>query len=340
MAPSNGRTADTRRSSRSVAQWMLGLLILLAVVASVLMVFSDKLSVTGSIAVIASLWAAVIGAILVTKFRRQADTAEAKSRDLRLVYELQLEREITARRQYELDVETTIRKEVAAESGSELLELQAQVAALRSSLEALLGEPLPEERVALPNERLRELASGIGTNLYQPDDGAMAAHDFASTAPAAADGRHLPQDGGYDIPRAAATDVTEIIPVVTDGEDVVSAQFEQIRPEVDRRDAGPAVQRSEPAVDYQPPAEAYSAMDNPNVARFVEDSPTDAWVPEPSASAPQPQPEPQPEPDVADAELEDSVGRHDNGAGVPFSELVNQLQRPSSSGGGRRRRAD
>lgn len=61
------------------------------------MVINDDMSLAGSLAVIAALWAAVIAAILVTKFRRQAEGAEAKSRDLRLVYELQLEREIAAR---------------------------------------------------------------------------------------------------------------------------------------------------------------------------------------------------------------------------------------------------
>ncbi|MFW0788510.1 DUF6779 domain-containing protein [Gordonia sp. CPCC 205333] len=321
MASSSGRAAETRRSSRSVSQWLLGLLILLALVASVLMVFVDTVSIPGSIAVIAALWAAVIGAILVTKFRRQADSAEAKSRDLRLVYELQLEREITARRQYELDVETTIRKEVAAESGHELLELQAQVAALRASLEVLIGEPLPEDRVALPNEKLRELASGIGTNLYEPDDRVMAAHDFASTAPAAADGRHQPSGGPrYDIPRSDANDMTEIIPVVTDDDEIISTQFEQV----------PAESESHPF------AQAYSAYEqaDPNQPQFTEDAPTDAWQtePEPEVVAEAEAEEP------TEAELEDSVGRHDDGAGVPFSQLLSQLQQTTP--GGRRRRED
>ncbi|WGJ84910.1 DUF6779 domain-containing protein [Gordonia sp. SMJS1] len=234
MTTSNGRAADSRRSSRSTAQWLLGLLIVLALIASILMVFTDRLSITGSLAVIAALWAAVIGAILVTKFRRQAESAEAKSRDLRLVYELQLEREIAARRQYELDVETTIRKEVTAESNEELSELKAQVLALRSSLEMLLGEPLPDQRVALSSEKMRELASGLndesragrrsgapygggfsgdigGVSSYgatYADDGVLAARDFAATAPTADDGRHT---GPVD-----PNEMTEVIPVVTD----------------------------------------------------------------------------------------------------------------------------
>ena len=236
MTTSNGRSAESRRSARSVGQWLLGLLIVLALVASVLMVFTDQLSLAGSTAVIAALWAAVIGAILVTKFRRQAESAEAKSRDLRLVYELQLEREISARRQYELDVEATIRKEVAEESNAELGELKKQVLALRSSLEMLIGEPLPDTRAALGNEKLRELASGLGgaggfagqfggsyttrgsygSGGYAyaaPDDDVVAARDFAATAPAPGKSRRV--SGGVD-----PNEMTEIIPVIRDDDPI------------------------------------------------------------------------------------------------------------------------
>ncbi|OBA63104.1 DUF6779 domain-containing protein [Gordonia sp. 852002-10350_SCH5691597] len=243
MTTSTGRAADTRRSGR-VGQWLVGLLIVLAVVASVLMLFADQISVLGSLAVIAALWAAVIAAILVTRYRRQAESAESKSRDLRLVYELQLEREIAARRQYELDVESTIRKEISDEAGVELAELKAQVLALRSSLEMLLGESLPDQRAALPSEKLRELASGLGGLGAQPghsdpqtgygsgsgypggygqtdytahDDGAVAARDFEQTAPGA---EHRRRDSRpFDVPRRFGSDVdpnemTEVLPVI------------------------------------------------------------------------------------------------------------------------------
>ncbi|MCM3895367.1 hypothetical protein ND991_09110 [Gordonia sputi] len=243
MTTSTGRAADTRRCGR-VGQWLVGLLIVLAVVASVLMLFADQISVLGSLAVIAALWAAVIAAILVTRYRRQAESAESKSRDLRLVYELQLEREIAARRQYELDVESTIRKEISDEAGVELAELKAQVLALRSSLEMLLGESLPDQRAALPSEKLRELASGLGGLGAQPghsdpqtgygsgsgypggygqtdytahDDGAVAARDFEQTAPGA---EHRRRDSRpFDAPRRFGSDVdpnemTEVLPVI------------------------------------------------------------------------------------------------------------------------------
>lgn len=279
MTTSNGRAADSRRSSRSPAQWLLGLLIVLALVASILMVFTDRLSITGSLAVIAALWAAVIGAILVTKFRRQAESAEAKSRDLRLVYELQLEREIAARRQYELDVETTIRKEVTAESNEELSELKAQVLALRSSLEMLLGEPLPDQRVALSSEKMRELASGLndesragrragatfggdfggdlgGVSSYgatYADDGVLAARDFAATAPTTDDGRHT---GPVD-----PNEMTEVIPIVTD--DPISGR---IATEVPPEEAGATTTPAGPAAGDLPDAEASGVASDTEVS--------------------------------------------------------------------------
>ncbi|MDL9938603.1 hypothetical protein QSJ18_17795 [Gordonia sp. ABSL1-1] len=299
MTTSGGRSAETRRSGRSAGQWLLGLLIVLALAASILMVFTDDLSMTASLAVIAALWAAVIGAILVTKFRRQAESAEAKSRDLRLVYELQLEREIAARRQYELDVETTIRKEVAQEGNEELAELKAQVLALRSSLEMLLGESLPEQRTALPNEKLRELASGLGGYAGAPgygsgdypggygsgfataDDGAVAARDFAATAPAADDGRH--QESAVD-----PNELTEVIPIVTD--DPMSGRIATEVPlsEVPTHPgpaggfaaATPAAHADDSVSDaeiVETPAETATAAPNVDRPLFTDETPTDEW---------------------------------------------------------------
>ncbi|WP_168706415.1 DUF6779 domain-containing protein [Gordonia paraffinivorans] len=397
MTTSNGRSADTRRSRRSAAQWLLGLLIVLSLAASILMVFTDRLSITGSLAVISALWAAVIGAILVTKFRRQAESAEAKSRDLRLVYELQLEREIAARRQYELDVETTIRKEVTAEANEELSELKAQVLALRSSLEMLIGEPLPDQRAALSNEKLRELASGLsgsgasthGTSFggvppYEPgyhDDGVLAARDFAATAPAADDGRHAePVD---------PNEMTEVIPIITD--DPISGR---IATEVPLQDADRPVTGPTPYIsttDASPASEQVDAEDvsdaevvdtedadhRPESAASVSDdladdeTPTDEWATTAASGTGSEQQtrdaENQSSADADEVEVPpflSSAGRHETGrpasaysggrrrraadsteaahsAGLPASELLNQLrQQAENSGGGRRRRAD
>lgn len=351
MTTSNGRSADSRRSSRSAAQWLLGLLIVLALAASVLTVFTDRLSILGSLAVIAALWAAVIGAILVTKFRRQAESAEAKSRDLRLVYELQLEREIAARRQYELDVETTIRKEVAAESNEELSELKAQVLALRSSLEMLLGEPLPDQRAALSSEKMRELASGLsGTKPGSPfggefggvppysstydDDGLLAARDFAATAPTSDDGRHIDS--------VDPNEMTEVIPVVTD--DPISGRIATEVPveEVDEHAAGSTPLRArhdqEPSAGTGVAEEVSDAevvddvQADDDASVYTDETPTDEWATgasaEPESADATPVEETSATSDV-DAPAFSGAGRHEGSAGRPAS----------TYGGGRRRRA-
>ncbi|MGW0039572.1 DUF6779 domain-containing protein [Gordonia sp. NPDC003376] len=328
MTTSSGRSSDARRSGRPVGQWLLGLLIVLALAASVLMIFTDSLSVAGSLAVIAALWAAVIGAILVTRFRKQAESAEAKSRDLRLVYELQLEREIAARRQYELDVEATIRKEVAAESGAELIALKEQVISLRSSLERLLGEALPDDQVALPNEKLRELASGIGGSGLEPerfgtpegfgvhDDDLLAARDFAATAPTADDGRHL--QGHVD-----PNEMTEVIPVVTD--DPLSGR---IATEVALSGEEPSYPSYAPYVSADDTEDATvveeqrtdtGSADLPVVDATADDTPTDEWPPS------------QPFPVIH--------GRHEGAADAEAPE-VPQEESGTTDAGGRRRRRD
>ena len=228
MTTSAGRSADARRARRGPGQWLLGVLLLFAIGSSIFMIFTSEMSIAASLAVITALWAAVIGAILVTKYRRQADSADAKARDLRLVYELQLEREISARRQYELGVETQVRKEIGEQSGEELSALKAELQSLRSSLEQLLGE-LPDERIALVRERLPELENrasrheGAGNPFAPagfadqhfpptplvPDDGTVAERDFASTAP--------PADRRRD---DNPNESTQVIPVVSDEDPV------------------------------------------------------------------------------------------------------------------------
>ncbi len=269
-----------------MAQWLLGLFIVLAVIASLLMVFGGDISLTGSLAVISALWAAVIGAVLVTKYRRQADVAELRSRDQRDVYELHLEREIAARRQYESEVELAIRHEVAEENNEEFEALKAQVLALRANLEELLGNPLPEVPLALRPERRRELGSGLAGVGYAAtaDDRVAADLDFESTAPATEAGRHAPEPAGatgeLPVEQPGDVEMTEIIPVVTDEEPTESGGPEYHETEYYEVDAQvrPAADEPEPAhytaseyeytsseytaTEYYSPAEPYSPAEH------------------------------------------------------------------------------
>lgn len=147
------RKKSPRRGRRSAEQMIVGALIILGVVASVFLVFSESVQLL-RVGLVAALWAAIVGAIAMTKFRREAAMDKAKARDLQKVYELQLEREITARREYELGVEAKVRREVRADA-EELAGLRAELVALRANLQFLFDGQLPVDRIALHADSTR-----------------------------------------------------------------------------------------------------------------------------------------------------------------------------------------
>ncbi len=134
---------------------LLTVLLVLAIVASSALVFTNRVELL-KLAVILALWAAVAAAFVSVIYRRQSDHDQAKARDLKLVYDLQLDREISARREYELTVETQLRRELASElqaqAADEVAALRAELAALRTNLEVLFDTDLAH-RPAIEHDR-------------------------------------------------------------------------------------------------------------------------------------------------------------------------------------------
>ena len=151
--PTRGTRA--RRGNRRPGSLLLTALLVLAIVASSALVFTNKVELL-KLAVIVALWAAVVAAFVSFIYRRQSDVDQAKSRDLKLVYDLQLDREISARREYELSIETHLRRELASElraqSADEVASLRAELAALRANLEIIFDTDL-QSRPAIETER-------------------------------------------------------------------------------------------------------------------------------------------------------------------------------------------
>ncbi|MFE9582700.1 DUF6779 domain-containing protein [Nocardia sp. NPDC006044] len=159
---SPSRTSTSRRRRDDAGKLFIGVLILLGLVASVFLVFSNSLQFV-RIGLVAALWAAVIGALAATRYRKEATIDKAKVRDLQTVYELQLEREVTARREFELGIEARVREEVGADA-TELAALRAELTVLRTSLQRLFDGDLPMDRPALRADatRVQELTSAGG----------------------------------------------------------------------------------------------------------------------------------------------------------------------------------
>ncbi|MFC9788179.1 DUF6779 domain-containing protein [Rhodococcus sp. NPDC127528] len=157
----SGRAGSLRRGKRSASQMIVAGLVVLAVLASLFLIFSDSVALL-RVGTVVALWAALLGAIAMIKYRRESDADKAKVRDLQTVYELQLEREITARREYESGVEARVRSETNLDV-SEIAALRAELAALRGSLEVLFEGRMPVDRVALTADatRVPELASAV-----------------------------------------------------------------------------------------------------------------------------------------------------------------------------------
>ncbi|WP_067647985.1 DUF6779 domain-containing protein [Nocardia harenae] len=169
------RSSASRRRRDDAGKFFVGTLVLLGLVASIFLVFSNSLQFV-RVGLVAALWAAAIGALAATRYRKESAVDRAKVRDLQTVYELQLEREVSARREYELGVESRVRHEVGADA-AELAALRGELAVLRANLQRLFDGDLPGQRPALHADatRVHELpgraaaaANGSSSNAEWP----------------------------------------------------------------------------------------------------------------------------------------------------------------------------
>lgn len=168
-----GSTETESRAGGSTVLWV-GALVLAAAATAVLVISEDARLLR--LGLVAALWSALIGAFAVARLRHRVAQDEKLAEDRQRIYELELEREIAARREFELEAEAEARRKAAEESDGELKALQAELQRLRTSLEQVLGGDVLFERVALRAEstRVRSLTEKSGKiegQLVQPPPG-------------------------------------------------------------------------------------------------------------------------------------------------------------------------
>lgn len=148
-----GENSRSRSSGRSGTLW-LALGVSLALGATAALVLAEDLRWL-RLATLAALWAALIGGFVAMRYRKQAATTEQSAAQAQEIYELELEREIAARREFELEIETEARQRADDESREEIYALREEVTALRQSLQSLFGGEVLWERVALTAQAAR-----------------------------------------------------------------------------------------------------------------------------------------------------------------------------------------
>ena len=148
--------------------WMI-VLILLALIATVIMLFSNS-SAWLQIALLASLWAAIIGFLLVTRARKDRDQAEA----LLAAREREYGAELEALRAHNEAARAAGGLPPAADPEI-LREIRAELAALRAQLEDLSGREFGYEPAALQAEARRIMEIEARAQQAQPTQPAQPA---------------------------------------------------------------------------------------------------------------------------------------------------------------------
>lgn len=151
-----GATADGRDGGRP---WLIAGAACALVATAALMLTDDPRWLR--LGIVAALWAALLGAFLATKYRREAESAWDSLADAQHIYELELEREITARREYELELEAASRRRVEHDTQWEIQQLRAEVMELRDTLQQLMSGEVMYERAVLTEQSTRRRSAQV-----------------------------------------------------------------------------------------------------------------------------------------------------------------------------------
>lgn len=96
-------------------------------------------------AVLAAAWACALALIAGTRPRAESEWTHERVQELRRTYELEVEREVAARREYELQLEVRMRRELDAQMAAKVAALRSEIGTLRQDL----TERPPESAVSV-----------------------------------------------------------------------------------------------------------------------------------------------------------------------------------------------
>jgi hypothetical protein len=143
---------DSRGPAVSGPWFVVG--VTLAGGATVALVLADDIRYL-RLGIVAALWAALVGGFLAVRYRKQATSTEEAVAQAQEIYELELEREIAARREFELELESEVRERGDDDARKELEDLRTEIGALRDSLQSLFGGEVLLERLSLTAQATR-----------------------------------------------------------------------------------------------------------------------------------------------------------------------------------------
>ena len=316
------RGGKSRRSGRRPGWLLVTALLILAILASSTLVFTSRVDLL-RLAVILSLWAAVMAAFASVTYRRQSELDQARARDMKFVYDLQLNREVAARREYELAVEAHLRRQLGgeqrAQAADEMIALRAELASLRSNLEIMLGTDLGQ-RPALEAER-------VVIAMPAPPERV----ESSRITPVATQEEAFAEE--------IATTVFES-PIIDVPEEPLSPPPVMQPPPPPPRPPPMGQPPRPPPPPPPPPPEVrrgrhWSAGDG-GAARAGEPSAPESVAEVPVAEGPVAEESVAEESDVAELVMEEPTGQHTGGHSV--ADLMSRLQVDPTAGGGRRRR--
>jgi len=133
----------------------------LALVATGLAVFSTEVTWL-RLAVMLAVWAALAAAFALAGSRRDVRAAKLQTEESKVTYQLELHREVSARREFEVDIIEAARTEYESRHRDELAGLRDQLDRLNDTLSDLLNGGLLVERLTLSAESttIRQVGAG------------------------------------------------------------------------------------------------------------------------------------------------------------------------------------